>query len=611
MKKAIITIVIIIVVAFTSYSLYLVYRSYEFSHSTQQRVLIVYNKAYMNQHGYVLKAYMSVLEEEGVNFETVEIHSLIETTAKDLAQKSPVIIFPDGVAQSLPNETINWIEQYLANAGNIAVIYDAGIKTPKGYFLDNALFADIIGINYIMFSKLKEKAYTTGSLKFTSQQIADSLQIPPGKTDRDLFFCGYIYGKLTYPMARNEYMQSIPESSIFASIITEQGEKYPAIVHNRYGNGNIMYVNLPLGYLKANSDDLPLRALLRTFLFQIVKIPHLINAEQGKAGLVINWHIDSNLEWANILARIKDKHFNKDLRYSIHITAGDFRDHTEDQLGFDACGRGKKYVKLLLPYGTIGSHGGWAHNWFAENIEKGKLSEEEITLYIKKNKTCLESLTNYPVVEYSAPVGLHPQPSTTKILEKLGFTAYYYTGDNGSAPNRTFSKNVMVSSKVVAFPIITNDKSASLYEMKENKLPGKEVEKWLIGSIDYLIENRTTRVFYSHLHDISDYPNEVNKFIQYAKRKQTEGKLRIEPMTDFARFFHRFLETNFSFQPEGKNLIVYLQNEKGLKGMTVAIPCNRYKLPEGVSIMHTADENYDYVTVNEDVQKKSIFFTGI
>jgi hypothetical protein len=82
-------------------------------------------------------------------------------------------------------------------------------------------------------------------------------------------------------------------------------------------------------------------------------------------------------------------------------------------------------------------------------------------------------------------------------------------------------------------------------------------------------------------------------------------------MTDFARFFHRFLETNFSFRQEGKNLIVYLRNEKGLKGMTVAIPCNRYKLPEGVSIMHTADENYDYVTVNEDVQKKSIIFTGI
>jgi hypothetical protein len=609
-QKAVVRIVIVMIAAFTLYSLYLIYRSYEFFHSTQQSVLIVYSKGYMSQHGYVLKAYTSVLEEEGVSFETVEIYSLIETTAKDLAQKIPVIIFPDGVAQSLPKEAVNWTKQYLANAGNIAVIYDAGIKAPRGYFLDKAIFADIIGINYMMFNKIKEKAYTIGSLKFASQQKADSLQIPPGKTDEALFLSSYMYGKLTYPMARNEYMQPIPESNIFASIITQQGEKYPAIVHNRYGNGNVLYVNLPLGYLKAYSDDLPLRAILRTFLFQTVKIPHLVNTNHGRGKLVINWHIDSNAEWREIPNTIANQYLDQTLRSSIHITAGDFRDEEGDQLGFDACGRGRTFAQQYLPYGIIGSHGGWAHNWFADEQVNQRLWTYEIKKYINKNKKCLESITNYPIVEYSAPAGVHPQPVTTKILENLGFNSYYYTGDNGSAPNRTFFNGKMVSKTVIAFPMLPNTKYASLYEMKQAGLTEKDVQKWLTDFVDYVIDKRTTRLFYSHIHDIGNYPQAVRHFLQYAKLKQTQGKLQVEPMADIANFLQRFIKTQYVFRHQGSNFLILLKNAEGLKGITVALPRHSYRVDATPDISQSEDENYYYMTVQKDVKEKTIIAHG-
>jgi hypothetical protein len=607
MKKLIFSAVILIILGYCSYSLYLVNRDYYLVNSPEQKVLIAYDRAYLKSSGYVLDAYKSVLTEEGVPWEAVEISNLITTEAKRLARTKPVVIFPDGILQIIPEASLNWVKEYLNNAGSVAVIYDAGIKEQKGTFRKQALLADVTGVNYITYGTAKDKAYTTGSLQFTSQQTVDYLQIPPGKKDEALFLNGYLYGRLRYPIARNEYTGHASGRTLLASVVTGNGEKYPAVVLNTYGRGNVLYVNLPLGYLKAYSDGLPLQAFLRAFLFETVKISHLQNTEKGVGGLVINWHIDSNIEWAQIPLAIKNNILDKDLRYSIHITAGDFRDEKGDGLGFDACGNGRRSAQSFLPFGVVGSHGGWAHNWFADNVENGKLTKDDMSAYIARNNRCLESVAGYPMLEYSAPVGVHPQPLTTGVLEKHGFNSYYYTGDSGSAPNRTFSNGVMVSSQVIAFPVLSYNKSASLYEMKEEGLTEAEVQKWLFDIVDYVIGKRTTRLFYSHLHDVSDYyPQAVRNFLQYAKQKQAEGKLSVEPMSVYAGYFQKFIQTTFSFRQETGGLVITLNNKKGLKGMTVAVPRNKYKVEKNDGVGLVEDDNYYYLTVNEDVKEKAI-----
>ena len=196
-------------------------------------------------------------------------------------------------------------------------------KRAQGYFRKEATSGRCYGVNYMYLRHGRRKSYTTGLLQFASQQALDYLQIPPGKSDNALFLNGYLYGRLRYPIARNEHMRAASGNIVLASAITDNGEKYPAVALNTYGRGNVLYVNLPLGYLKAYSDGLPLQAFLAAFLFQTVKIPHLVNAEKGIGGLVINWHIDSSIEWTEIPAAINNKTLDKDLRYSIHITAGD------------------------------------------------------------------------------------------------------------------------------------------------------------------------------------------------------------------------------------------------------------------------------------------------
>ncbi|MBI5042514.1 MAG: hypothetical protein HZC10_01490, partial [Nitrospirae bacterium] len=357
------------------------------------------------QDHYILKAYESLFEEEGVPYEKMSSTVLISLKVDEIVKSRPVIIFPDNVAQILLYDTKLWIKDYLQKGGNVAVIYDAGVKDKRGRYLKEAGLSDIVGVNYILYSKLLEDSYTIGNIKFKDSHNLDYFQFPIGKFEDGLLLSGYSYGVLEYPIARNEIKGIQNKKSIYAYAVAADGKQYPAIVLTDHGKGKALYVNMPLGYLKGQSDDLPMRAILRTFLFKVAKIPHLLNAPYGKGGLIVNWHIDSNADMEGTVFMLKNGYYRKDIEYSIHITAGDFKDRPGDNLGFDACGKGRALVQSLTNYGVIGSHGGWAHDWFANNLEANRLTKNDMIKYVNKNNICLENIIKKKVIEYSAPKG--------------------------------------------------------------------------------------------------------------------------------------------------------------------------------------------------------------
>jgi len=576
------------------------------------KVLLLYNPSLLKNYGYVLEAYKSVLEEEGVPHDIVKPSFLLSSEVKKIVKSNPVIILPDGVSQILPKDIKYWLAKFLQNGGSIAIIYDAGTKNKNGAFLDESLFSELTGVDYIADKHLGKNSYTSGFLRFKNDKSAEFFQIPEGKLE-DLFLAGYIYGKLKYPIARIEIKEKLTEENIYAYTYTEEQEMYPSLILKKYQKGNLLYINLPLGYLKAYSDDLPLRAILRTLLFKVVKIPHLLNTPYGKGGLVVNWHIDDNRDWKYIPLMIKNKLLRNNVECSLHITAGDFVDEPGDGIGFDACGRGKKYVKMLLNYGVIGSHGGMYHNWFAANIKNGALKEKEIEKYIKINSECLESITGYKVVEYSAPVGVYPQPVNTHIIEKQGFLAYYSTGDTGSAPNRSFINGKMISNKVIAFPVMPFGRIASFTEMGIARKTVKEAERFLINTSNYAARNRTVRLLYSHLYDLFDYPeyhayqNALKAFLDHAETLQQKGKLQIKSMSYFAKFLMRFLKTEYTFTLKGNELEVTAHNPEGLEGMAIAIPKGNYKRPIMEKVIVEEDMDYYYLIIKDRLDEKILY----
>ncbi len=591
-----------------------------FSKSSELGVVIVYNPSLIKEQGYIIDAYKSVLEEEGVPISAVSVSILLGSNPKDVAVRKPAIIFPDGANQVVPEGFAPWLKSYIRHGGNAAIIYDVGIRNNRGAYLKEAVFSSLAGVNYITYDRLKDDAYAEGVVRFKDAESSEHFEIPYGKLGEDLTLSGYGFGDLKYRFARTE-TRGLEEDEVYAYALPEDGGAYPAIVVRRYGNGRVLYVNLPLGYLKAHSDDLPMRAIMRAFLFREVKVPHLVGSPYGRGGLVMNWHIDDNSEWIWAEQMVSDGLLREDLPASIHITAGDFVNTPGDGIGFDACGQGKRIAKLYLKFGVIGSHGGWAHNWFARNIQQGRFGAEEIRRYIEENSRCLESIAGYKIVEYSAPVGVFPQPLNTKILEKMGFVAYYSTGDSGSAPNRAFFDGEMISSRLIEFPVMPFGKCASVWELQALcDRSSEELAEWLYRTADYLVKNRTVRLIYTHPYDIYetyehkkyDYLGVLRGFFDHLADLQENGKLAVRPMSYFAEFIQRFLKTSYSFELNEDGLVVWLKNKGGLNGIAIAVPKFGYARPKPDATVNIEEDGlYYYVVIKDRVDAKVLRFNSI
>lgn len=573
-------------------------------------VLLVYNRNLIKKQPKIVEAYMSVLDEEGIPYALVDATELI-AQKKRLFPKKPALIFPDGVNTTLPEDTRLWVRKYLEAGGNVFVAYDAGVRNRDGYFLERPVFSDILGTDYSNYRKLREKSYTKGRLKFVDESSLALFGITPGKTDEKLYLVSYGYDALQYPFSRSEILKNKGESKTLAVMIDDRGESFPAIVAKKTGNGNAVYVNLPLGHMKLQSDDLPLRSALRFFLLKTVQVPHVVGTPSGKGGIIINWHVDSNHDWKYIAFMKDNKYLREGLKYSFHITAGDYSEKEGDMKGFHVEREGGPLTRTLMPYGVIGSHGGWAHDWFASEVEKDRLGEDGTEKYIRMNNDALEKVTGYKIVEYSAPAGVHPQPVMTRIIERLGMIGYYYTGDAGSSPNRTYYNGRMVSNSVIAFPINQLGIAASLYEMKKQGRSDHDVRKWLTDLVDFASNNRVIRLFYSHPYNINEYPSAVSQFLDHCEKLQKEGKITVDTMGRYARFVRRFLHTTSTFRVDGGGMTVSLSNPGGLKEITVAIPKAHYKKPEapivGVSV-EDGDGDYFYCIIEEAVEMKTMRF---
>lgn len=611
--KKLYAVILAIFLVISVYSFFIYNQERDIELDNKIKVILAVNENTVRNDDRILKGYESVLQEEGIPYKIIDIYELQHLQPSILVKNNPAVIFPDKLADNLPQELAMWLHDYLEHGGCGLIIYDAGSLNKRGKYLGDAVFRGLLGFNYSTFRNNTDAAFVHGYLEFLSEEKRDLFQVPVGKTIDGISLSGYHYGKLIYPMRNIEIQEDIEEDDMYAWSVTEDGRKIPGIVKRNIGSGKLFYVNLPLGAMKIDSDDLPLRSVLRTVLFDFAKMPHVLNVPDGKGGIVINWHIDSNVEWYFLPRMIQKGLLRENIPMSFHITAGDFRDNPGDEMGFLVTKYpGRELSVQLMPYGVVGSHGGWAHNWYGYGIETGRLGDSDIDKYIKMNNDAIESVTNKKITEYSAPIGVFPQPYNTKVLEKLGVEVYYYTGDSGSSINRTFYNGEMVSEKVLAFPIVPAGIYASLGEMYElGHYKSPEVLTWLKSIPDYGRNNRTLRLFYSHPYDIEAYEETFFEFLDYLDTEQRKGSVAVMTMTDAARFFQRMLRTEYYFKNDN-GLTVVLNNTEGLNDITIAIPKKELQFLAKPHIKMEEDNIYYYLTVKDyDKKEMEIHFDHI
>ncbi|MBC7105634.1 MAG: hypothetical protein H5T97_06830, partial [Firmicutes bacterium] len=330
---------------------------------------------------------------------TVDPSELAAMSPGEMRSRFAALIFPEAVNAALPPELAPRLAEYVRSlGGQILVVGDAGTRAPDGAPLTPPLLADLVGVSY----GAAEGMLPTGFWFFPSREAARAWGFTPGKVNREGAVCGYAYGALTY-----RFYPARCEGA--AELAWGRGSwgRQPVLTERRHpGGGTAVYCAVPLGFFKGNSDDLPLRAVVRTFLIRYVHLPRLVNAPGGRGGFVFNLHVCGGAYLKPLRTMLGGDIFSPETPFSIHITAGPDCNWPGDRQGFDAANplKGKPLVSALQGYGYIGSHGGWIHNYFAFNAEK--IPRAQALEYLARNFSTLEDLTGERIVEYSSPGGL-------------------------------------------------------------------------------------------------------------------------------------------------------------------------------------------------------------
>jgi hypothetical protein len=377
--------------------------------------------------------------------------------------------------------------------------------------------------------------------------------------------------------------------------------------YRRSGRGNVLYVNLALGSLARRTDALLLHGFLHYFALR-TGLPTLASVPDGTGGLVLNWHLDSNAA-LKPMETLRSIGFYDQGPFSYHLTAGPDRDTAGDHLGLDVPHNApiQEWIRFLLERGnTIGDHGGWIHNYFGAHLTE---EDKSFDLYLKLNTQALEAVTGKPIVEYSAPVGNHPK-WVTQWLEAHGFLAYYFTGNTGVGPTKSYRDGDRSDHTIWSFPILTLGKAASLEDLHQAGVGDADVSRWLVGVTDFAVRHRVCRLVYAHPPGAEFFSNALRVWLEKTAQVQKQNKFRWYTMTGAAEFLNARQQVQWTIS-NGKDggWVVDASHPSSLAHQTWFLPRSAFAKPVvQVGTATVSDDGERWIVVAGE--GKSLRFTA-
>lgn len=524
--------------------------------------------------------------EEGLHI--VPIHDSDFLSPVRGEQKCAGLILPDSIHRQASDLLVAGIEKFVANGGKLMLVYDAGTLNPEGrYAPGQSRFSELAGVKYALYNELGAQTIQWNPIVSTSSTI-QQFDIPPGvyypiepppgsaahssgaSSNFQVQLTRYKLGGLEYPSLTTQGTYS-GRTLFYSSHALVAGER-------SYDKGLVLFVNLPLGYLKANTDGLLLHAFLGYFANDMLEVPSLMAVPDGVGGLVLNWHVDSRAA-IEPLQELTSWSLRNQGPYSIHVTAGPDTITFGDKLGVDVehDHLSRQLIREYESWGNaIGSHGGWIHNYFAAHVETE--SPEQLAPFLSMNKHALEEIVGKPVVEYSAPNGDQPQ-WITHWLEEHGFIGYYFTGDAGMGPTQGYRNGKRSGQNIWAFPIVHLDLAASFEELTRLHYPNSEIEDWLKGVADFSSRHHVIRLIYFHPPGILAYHQVFDHWLEETARLKAIGRFRWYTMTQMATFLNSRKQVKWKVSEQSGMLTVGATHPETLAHDTWSLPVAKYSRP--------------------------------
>ena len=483
------------------------------------------------------------------------------------------VVLPDGLVQRASRSLTERLADYVHDGGHLMVVYDAATLTLAGGDAADhrALLSELVGVEYALYHQLGQRQTLREPVQGDPARLR-SLGVPPGKympvaASGPATITTYQYGEIAYPAfaARGRYDGQVLLHGRSGNLVAGL---------RGFGRGQVLFVNLPLGYLKLRSDGMLLHGFLAWFGESVCGLPRLLSVPDGIGGLVMNIHIDSNSSLQPLLElRGRSALFTQG-PYSVHFTAGPDTYHSGDDTGLDLERNpvSQNWVRFFAARGdAIGSHGGWIHNEFAQRITE--TNGNEYASWIARNDAALERLTGKPVREYSSPEGHHPQ-WITDWLQRHGVLGYYFTGDTGMAPTRTYRYGRRSDRTTWAFPLVPYGAVASFEEAGDAHIGDEEMGRWLVDLAGFAAVDRSVRLFYFHPPGVIDYTVALDRMLDAVRARG--NAFRWYTIGGQSAFLDRRDQTRWRLVVERDGWRLEANNPQGLGGLAWHVPARAY-----------------------------------
>jgi hypothetical protein len=499
------------------------------------------------------------------------------------------LILPDHVHRRMNDALVSALEQRVHAGTPLLLVHDAGVEDLAGNYPPGASrLSPLAGVSYALYQELRSRM-SGDRAAWVEGAAVPLLQLPPGKLvrqheeepagsnqpapgdDEPLAIVGYHYGRLSYPVftTRGTFdgrrLMHADDGTLLAGV-------------HAVGQGQVLFVNLPLTYLKLRTDGLLLHAFLRYFAQDLVGLPQLSPVPDAQGALIMNWHIDSAAAVPAIEALQALGVFEQG-PYSIHLTAGPDVDSAGDGQGMDLVhnARMQAWVRRFVARGDeVGSHGGWIHNAFGREVDKRR---PELSIpFIERNLDAVRAASGRPVREYSAPLGNHP-PWTTPWLRDHGIDAYYFTGDIGMAPTRSYQEGRRSPPGMWAFPVLSYGAHASFEESSLAGVAQGDMGAWLNDVADFCARYRTARLVYFHPPGVALFPDAFRGWLQHTRQLVADGALRWMTMAGYAAFANDRLDVAWELHASDGAQWLQAEHPRSLAHFAWLLPARRYGAP--------------------------------
>lgn len=373
------------------------------------------------------------------------------------------------------------------------------------------------------------------------QPVASSVagQSAPTKTTRQAVaaapadplesYHGYLLGHLIYP--------SYVTTGTFAGTTLATSPFFGLVAGvQAVGKGQVLFVNLPLGYLKGRTDALPMHGFLHHFAHKMVRGARLSGMPNAVAGLTFDWHLDSmdaqaptlTLEAAGIFRRGP---------FSMEMTAGPDAVVPGDGLGWNLNGNpvAQKLLRRLDKEGhAIGSHGGWVHDYYGYGADE--TNAVDFLPLLVQNRAAVDGAVGRPSRSYSAPMGNNPTWAMD-WLEQQGVVGAYFAGHTGLGATRHYRDGVLRNPSLYVFPVTPQGLYATFEEFQDFSVPKQEVTDWYHSLVDFSIAQNTNRMIYAHPPGAYEWLDVTKDLLNYAQSKK--GSFQWYTMPELADFMAR------------------------------------------------------------------------